>query len=283
MRKHAGLLAAGAATMALAMTMGATAEEKRVEASDGVVFTVKAEPPEGHPLTEVLSGFEFRKEETQDIQLDDFQNPGFLWVERGEAIWNTVEGEAGKSCASCHGDAEESMKGVGAAMPKWNEALGKPVNLEMQIDLCRTEEMGAPAYKFDDDAQKAIVTYVRSQSRGMPIDIRTDGPMEAWWERGKEIYYTRSGQLDMACANCHEDNYGNHIRADFLSQGQSNGFPTYRMKSQGVVSLHNRFKGCMRDVRAEPYKPMSDEFLALEIYVAWRGTGLTVETPAVRN
>jgi len=283
MRKHAGLLAAGAAVTALAMTVGATAEEKRVEAADGVVFTVKAEPPEGHPLTEVLSGFEFRKEETQAIQLDDFQNPGFLWVERGEAIWNTVEGEAGKSCASCHGDAEESMKGVGASMPKWNEALGKPVNLEMQIDLCRTEEMGAPAYKFDDDAQKAIVTYVRSQSRGMPIDIQTDGPMEAWWERGKEIYYTRSGQLDMACANCHEDNYGNHIRADFLSQGQSNGFPTYRMKSQGVVSLHNRFKGCMRDVRAEPYKPMSDEFLALEVYVAWRGTGLTVETPAVRN
>jgi sulfur-oxidizing protein SoxA len=283
MRKQTGLLAGGVALVALVAAGSAIAEKKTVETADGISLTVRADPPEGHPLPEVISGFEFRKSETQDVQLDEFQNPGFLWVERGETIWNTVEGEAGKSCASCHGDVEDSMKGVGASMPKWNENLGKPVNLEMQIDLCRTEEMGAKAYKFDEDSQKALVTYIRSQSRGMPIDVQIDGPMEAWWDRGKEIYYKRSGQLNMACANCHEDNYGNHIRADYLSQGQSNGFPTYRLKSQGVVSLHNRFKGCMRDVRATPYTPMSDEFLALELYVAWRGTGLTVETPAVRN
>ena len=73
------------------------------------------------------------------------------------------------------------------------------------------------------------------------------------------------------------------IRADLLSQGHSNGFPTYRLKWQGMGSLHRRFKGCMDQVRAAPYKRGSDEFLALELYLATRGAGLSVETPAVRN
>ena len=46
---------------------------------------------------------------------------------------------------SCHGEAETSMKGVGAAMPKWSEQLKKPVNLEQQINICRSERMKAAA------------------------------------------------------------------------------------------------------------------------------------------
>ena len=107
--------------------------------------------------------------------------------------------------------------------------------------------------------------------------------MEPWVKRGKELYYTRVGQLDMSCANCHEANYGKFIRADYLSQGQSNGFPTYRLKWQKVGSLHRRFKGCMKNIRAKPYKRGSDEFVAMEIYLAQRGKGLQVESPAVRN
>ena len=68
-----------------------------------------------------------------------------------------------------------------------------------------------------------------------------------------------------------------------MSQGQSNGFPTYRLKWQGVGTLHRRFKGCMDQVRAKPYKRGSDEFLALEVYLAYRGVGLPIEAPAVRN
>jgi sulfur-oxidizing protein SoxA len=107
--------------------------------------------------------------------------------------------------------------------------------------------------------------------------------MASWFEKGKQLYYARNGQLDLACANCHERNYGRNLRADFLSQGQSNGFPVYRLRDQRLVPLHERMEGCIFDVRGIPYAPLSDEFLALELYVAWRGTGLPVETPAVRN
>ncbi|HRX37419.1 MAG TPA: sulfur oxidation c-type cytochrome SoxA, partial [Aestuariivirga sp.] len=56
----------------------------------------------------------------------------------------------------------------------------------------------------------------------------------------------------------------------------------YRLKNR-MVSVHNRFRGCIRDTRAEIPKAFSDELMALEVYVTWRGTGLSVETPAVRH
>lgn len=240
--------------------------------------------PEGHPLPEIISGFEYRNKETQALQLDDFQNPAFLWVDRGEELWSTVEGAAGKSCADCHGDAADSMKTAGAEFPKWNAAQGKPLSMESQINLCRTEQMQAEPWKLESEALLGMTAYVRHQARGVPVAVDlSEGEMQEWADRGKELYYTRVGQLDMACANCHEDNYGNHIRSDLLSQGQSNGFPTYRLKWQKIGSLHRRFKGCMDQVRATPYKRGGDEFLALEIYLAYRGIGLPVETPAVRQ
>lgn len=236
-----------------------------------------------NPLKEIISGLHFRTKETQAMQQDDFNNPGFLAVEQGEQLWSKAEGAAGKSCASCHKDAAASMKGVGAAMPKWNEKLKKPVNLEQQINICRSEQMKAEPWKFGSGDLTAMTAYVRFQSRGMPVSPSVDGPMRAWFEKGKQLYYTRNGQLDLACASCHEKNHGHFLRADFLSQGQTNGFPVYRLRDQRLVPLHERLEGCIFDVRGQPYTALSDEALALELYVAWRGAGLPVETPAVRN
>ena len=251
---------------------------------DGNEMITKAPAPEGHPFDEVLSGWLFREAETRATEADSFANPGMLYVERGEEIWNTVDGTAGKSCASCHDAAAESMKSVGASYPKWDDDAKRPINVELQIDKCRVENMGAEAYKFDSEQQVALTTYIKHQSLGAPLKVDlSQGELQSWWEKGKEVYYTRTGQLNLACASCHEASMGKYIRADHLSQGQVNGFPTYRFNTAGMVSLHNRFRGCIRDTRAEMPKAFSDELMALELYVTWRGTGLSVETPAVRQ
>lgn len=275
-----GLLAATAATAVLA---GGPVDEALI--IDGETeITTRTAAPEGHPFDELISGWHYRTDETRALQADSFQNPGMLYVERGEEIWNTVDGAAGKSCADCHGDASESMKGVGAAYPKWDAASNRPINIELQIDACRKNNMQAEPYKFDAADQKALTTYIRHQSQGMPVGIDlSQGEMQSWWDNGKDLYYTRTGQLNLSCANCHEENNGNYIRADHLSQGNVNGFPTYRLKQSEMVSLHNRFRGCIRDTRAEFPAAFSDELMALEVYVTWRGTGLSVETPAVRQ
>lgn len=275
-----GFLAASISGTAFA---GGPVDEKLV--IDGETeITTRTAAPEGHPLDEVLSGWLFRTKETRAMEADSFQNPAMLYVERGEEIWNTVDGEAGKSCASCHEDASETMKGVGASYPKWNETAGKPFNIELQINACRQDNMKAEPYKFDAADQKALTTYIKHQSLGLPMGVDlTSGDMQSWWEKGKETYYTRTGQLDLSCATCHENYNGAYIRADHLSQGNVNGFPTYRLKQANMVSLHNRFRGCIRDTRAEFPAAFSDELMALEVYVTWRGTGLGIETPAVRQ
>ena len=151
------------------------------------------------------------------------------------------------------------------------------------MNNCRTEQMGAEPLKWGKAPMDSIVALIGLQSRGMTMNVKIDGDVQPMWELGKELFYTRVGQLDMSCANCHEDNYGVMIRADHLSQGQINGFPTYRLKNAKLNSIHARFKGCMKNIRATPYKVGGDEFRALELYVASRGNGLSSETPSVRN
>jgi sulfur-oxidizing protein SoxA len=280
------LAAATAAVAASGLALVANAEpvDEELVIDGEIQMVTRTKAPEGHPFDEVLSGWLFRTPETRDLERDTFTNPGMLYVERGEEIWNTVEGAAGKSCASCHGDASESMASVGSSFPKWDADAKRPINVELQIDKCRVNNMQAEAYKFDSAEQKALTTFIKHQSLGKPMQIDlSQGELQSWWERGKETYYTRTGQLNLSCASCHEENNGRYIRADHLSQGNVNGFPTYRLKQANMVSLHNRFRGCIRDTRAEFPGPFSDELMALEVYTTWRGTGLSVETPAVRQ
>jgi sulfur-oxidizing protein SoxA len=252
---------------------------------DGEVMVSKTAAPAHMAETgidTIISGWHFREDDTQAMQLDTFDNPGMIAVDQAMDAWNTVEGTAEKSCASCH-EGPENMAGVRAVYPKWNAEAGEMRTLAMQVNTCRTEQMGAEAYKYDGAQMTAMEALISVQSRGMPVNVAIDGPAAEYYEKGKEIYYTRYGQLELSCANCHEQNYGNFIRADHLSQGQINGFPTYRLKNAGLVQTHNRFRGCIRDTRAETFAVGSPEFIALEVYVASRGNGLSVEGPSVRQ
>ena len=230
----------------------------------------------------IYSGWRFRDTETRAMQKDDFDNPMFLNVDAGLAMWETPDGAADQSCADCHSSIEDSMKGVRAALPKVN-ADGELWSIENYVNDCRENRMQAEPWGWNSIEMKNMTAAIGLQSRGMPVAVQIDGEAAPFWERGKEMYYTRFGQLEMSCANCHEDNFGNHIRSDHLSQGQINGFPLYRLKDQGPVSIHQRFVGCVRDTRGETFAAGSQEFRELELYVASRGTGLVIETPAVRH
>lgn len=275
---------AAIAVSAISMTVLAAPADDALVIDGELEMTTRTTSVEGHPLPEVLSGWLYRTDDTRTLQQDSFDNPGMLGVDEGEGYWNKVEGTEGKSCATCHDDASVSMAGVGSSYPKWSEKLGKPINVELQINDCRVEQMGAEPYKFDKGGQKPLTAYIKHQSLGQPVALNLEeGEMNKWWEQGKETYYKRTGQLNLSCATCHEDNNGKYIRADHLSQGNVNGFPTYRLKQSNLISLHNRFRGCIRDTRAEYPAAFSDELMGLEVYTTWRGTGLSVETPAVRQ
>lgn len=276
-------LTAIAAVLAFPMAAMAGPDEDNLVINDELNMTSVTEASAHlENLDTVYSGWHFRTDETQALQIDDFDNPAMIFVDQAADLYEAVDGAAGESCASCH-DGVESFKGLQASMPKVDAESGELVVTEDLINKCRTDRMEADAWKWSGGDMQGMVALIGLQSRGMPMNVAIDGDAAPFWEQGKEIYYTRYGQLELSCANCHEENWGNMIRADHLSQGMINGFPTYRLKQAKLISRHNRFRGCIRDTRAETFAEGSDEFRALELYVASRGNGLSVETPAVRQ
>ena len=270
-----------ASALALAANPALADENANLIINDEIqMVTTTAAPDHLEALREIKSGWLFRTGETQALQIDDFENPAMIFVDQAIDAFSTPDGTEGKSCSSCH-ESVEDFAGFSASMPKVVD--GKLMVMEDFINGHRAEQMGAEPLKWSGADMQAMVALVGLQSRGMPVNVAIDGEAAPFWEQGKEMYYTRYGQLELSCANCHEDNYGNMIRADHLSQGQINGFPTYRLKQAKLISKHNRFRGCIRDTRAETFAEGSDEFRALELYVASRGNGLSVETPAVRQ
>src|SRR5262249_46682059 len=163
------------------------------------------------PLAERKSGYEFMGRETRAMQDDDTVNPAMLWVLDGEALWNRKEGSAAKSCADCHGDARASMKGVAARYPAFNAARGRPVDLEQRINICRTEQQQSTPLPFESKELLALAAYVGRQSRGMPIEIADDERTKPFLQAGRELFTQRQGQLNLSCAQCHDDNWGQKL------------------------------------------------------------------------
>ena len=220
---------------------------------------------------------------SQALQDDQFANPGMLWVDRGEELWNTPPPTSKPACADCHNDAATDMAGVAAHFPKFNKNLNAVVNLEGQINHCREEHQQSMPLEYESDDLLALSAYVGYQSNGLPIDVAIDGPAASTFAAGQAYFYTRRGQLNLACNHCHEDNVGRMLRGDKLSQGQVGGYPAYRLEWQTIGSLHRRLRFCNVGVRAEPFAFGATEYIELELYLKWRAQGLPIETPAVRR
>ena len=239
-------------------------------------------PNESHPLSEIFSGYRYQPDYVREMQDQDIKNPGTLWRSYGRTLWSQQDGEAGKSCADCHNVAEKAMRGVGARYPKFSPLEDEPITLSRRINLCRTLNLKAKPWPRGSDALVAMTTYVRAQSRGIPVHVKTDGQAAPFFNAGRKYYYSSRGDRGLSCAACHERSAGKKLDAVTLSQGQSNGFPAYKIATERVEPLHRQFQRCHARIGAEPLPMGADPYVNLELYLAWRGMGLPVESPAVR-
>ena len=234
------------------------------------------------PPSERRSGYDLMSRETRAMQDDDATNPGMLWVLDGETLWNRKAGAADRACSDCHGDARESMKAVAARYPAFDAALGRPVNLEQRINMCRSKRQKAPPLAFESRELLALAAYVARQSRGLPINITIDARTRPFLEAGREAFFRRQGQLNLACAQCHDDHWSGKLAGSPITQAHPTGYPLYRLEWQGLGSLERRLRGCLTGVRAESYPYGAPELVNLELYLMWRANGMRMETPAVR-
>jgi sulfur-oxidizing protein SoxA len=234
------------------------------------------------PLDQRRSDSDFVSADTRAMQNDDTANPAMLVVLDGETLWNTKAGETNQSCADCHGDAAKSMKGVAARYPAFAPELGRPIDLEQQINLSRVTDQKAEALPFESKELLALTAYIGRQSRGMPVAVKDDAQAQPFIAAGRAIFEQRQGQLDLSCAQCHDDNWGKKLAGNLVPQAMSTGYPIYRLEWQEVGSLQRRLRNCMSGMRAEPYDFGAPELVDLEYFLMWRARGMAMESPAVR-
>ena len=229
------------------------------------------------------SGREFQSTDSQRLEADEGATPGLLWVERGAALWNEAQSPAVRSCASCHGQAAQSMRELAARYPAVDARSGQLLNLELRINQCRTLHQSLPALPWESDALLGLTAFVTRQSEGLPKKVSVDGPAKPFFEVGRAFFHERQGQLNIACTQCHDGNIGRRLRGDPISQGQTDGWPAYRLEWQSLGSLSRRIRACSLGVRAQVLDYGAPEYLALELYLAWRGEGLALKSPGVRR
>lgn len=238
-------------------------------------------PPDGSeiPAADIRSGYTFLTAETQALQDDEFGNPGLLWVDRGETMFRSTT-DTEQSCASCHTDG---LQGVAARYPAVDRISGKLLNIEGRINSCRTSHQGLDALDDESEALLSLTAYLANQSYGLAANVDVSGPARDEYEKGRNYFLTRRGQLNLSCQQCHTENWGKQLRGDTLSQGHGNGFPAYRLEWQTLGSLQRRLRDCDMGVRAEPLPYGDPTYIAVELFLAARSQGLELESPAVRR
>jgi sulfur-oxidizing protein SoxA len=137
-------------------------------------------------------------------------------------------------------------------------------------------------FAFESKELLALTAYIGLQSRGEPIAPPADPRLEPFRQQGRELFNRRQGQINMSCAQCHDDNWGQKLAGAVLPQGQPNGYPLYRLEWQTLGSLQRRLRNCMIGMRAEAFAYGAPENVALELYLMSRARGLKLEAPAVR-
>lgn len=214
------------------------------------------------------------------MQDDPLLNPAMFWVGDGEALWQKPVGPQNKSCSNCHGDVKKSMRGVAAQYPK--VIKGKLRTLEGQINLCRVGAQSSPVLAYESKDLLALTALIAFQSKGMPIAVEENSTNATFIKKGRFIFNERMGQLNLSCAQCHEERAGLKLGGSFIPQGHPNAYPIYRLEWQTLGSLQRRLRNCMSGVRAQQFEYGSPEMAQLELFLMWRARGLPMESPGVR-
>lgn len=208
--------------------------------------------------------------------------PYELNVDKGKSLFNKPF-KNGKTYASCFRNGGIAIK---QDFPYYDSATGKVITLESAINDCRSKN-GEEPLKWQKGDIADVSAYMAYTSRGNKtnVTVPADEGAQAAYKRGKAHFYAKRGQLNMSCADCHQWNAGNRIRADLLSPalGHTTHFPVYRSKWGGLGTMHRRYGGCNKQVRAKPYKAQSDEYRTLEYFHTYMSNGLVMNGPGARK
>lgn len=237
---------------------------------------------EGIALKDRRSGFETMGTEAQAMQRDDFANPAMLSVKAGEVAWNSAPGNGKPACAGCHNDLDASMRGVDARYPALDASTGDALDLAGRIQSCQTRHQNVTPDPRESPALLALQSAIALRSRGLPIEAPKARGLGEGIARGEALYRLRLGQLNLSCAQCHDENWGRSLGGTRIPQGHPTGYPVFRLEWQSVGSLQRRLRNCLAGVRAEAFASGAREWTDIELYLRQRAAGMPSDAPGVR-
>ncbi len=217
---------------------------------------------------------------TQYEQIMEF--PPFLYdIEAGKRIWERPF-RNGRTFADCFPDGGRNVAGN---YPYFDEQLGRVVTFENALNACLRQN-GEPEMAYGQrDPLGVLTAYARTLSDGMPMNVKVDTPAaRAHYDRGKDLFYRRIGQLNAACAGCHQYNAGNTMRMEIISPalGLATHWPIFR-GGEELMTFQGRFKRCMEQMRAVPYGYDSEEWNDLEYFLSYLSNGIPLQSSVFRK
>ncbi|MEH2510099.1 sulfur-oxidizing protein SoxA [Nitrobacteraceae bacterium AZCC 1564] len=241
-------------------------------------------------------------ERYREMISDPMSNPGFLAVDRGEALWKEKRGTKNVSLEGCDlGLGAGKLEGAFAKLPRYFADADKVMDLEQRLLWCMQniqdlDTKDVVARRFSGPGKPSdmedLVAFIANKSSGMKIDIPLSHPKEQEMAAvGEALFYTRGGVNDFSCATCHADE-GKRIRLQGLpnfskpgkpAQETMGGWPTYRVSQSAVRTMQHRLWDCYRQQRWPVPEYGSDALTALTVFLQKQAAGGEINVPSIKR
>lgn len=241
-------------------------------------------------------------EKYREMISDPMSNPGFLSVDRGEALWKEARGIKNVSLERCDlGEGQGKLEGAYAKLPRYFKDSDQVMDLEQRLLWCMQNVQGLDTTdvvkrRFASPGRGSdmedLVAFIANKSSGMPIDVKLEHPKEKeLYAVGQDMFFRRGGQWDFACATCHGED-GRRIRLQGLPnlskpgkpvQETMRSWPAYRVSQSQTRTMQHRLWDCYRQMRWPEPGYLSEGLTALTLYLNVQAKGATLQVPSIKR
>lgn len=236
----------------------------------------------------ILPGVEFADYTNGVYAIDQGSREQFEEILDGIPPYEEAVEKGGKEYLKFGLNKCASLKDPAAARvkhPYFDEATQQVVTLESTIKKCYQQQTGKKLGSKKGKIAR-ISAWISDQAAGQKINVKVESTgAKAAYEKGKAFFYAKRGQFNMSCADCHVYNAGKKARADILSPalGHTTHLPMYRAKWAGMGTLHCRYGGCLKNMRAKPLKAQTEAFRNMEFFHQAMSNGLEITADRYRK
>lgn len=230
---------------------------------------------------------------SRDINFKDFRwleksFDGEMKVEMGREVFHRKSAN-GRSCATCHGENGEKLKGWYARQPKFSTKAKRVIVAPTQIGMCAKEHLGEewPENTRNNSLLDLYVAYL-SDGREVDIDVKS-GPMKDAYEKGRDLFFKRTGHFHFACASCHTGvTTQSYLRGQRPSTffGDAAHYPIYHFPFrlpgddvEDIFTLQHQIKSCQMLSRMLTGIEGSPSMTAIEVFLKASANGFNMSIP----